>query len=530
MGRAKHQFKACIQACTTGHGTMGSKEASKDAHDGLVKVSQLEKHRMETFSLLRQANNVRGQNRNSAISRRRSRPTEVDRRAAHILADEATKHAQNARNLCPIAIWPIVLYAKALIASGVNQKMEEAVRFCWDELVHRAQEDPDNKEGLKQYFSVSLAELYLVCAKAQHLSGDLEMAEKTLKEAHWRTTNAILPDDDGIGGGRDDREKIQARTTLLEEIVAETRLVRDMQARRECGNSEFRNQKYAKAYDAYSGALQVDPSHDNYCALLFCNRAAALMNLGLFSEAIDDCNEALKRRDYYPKVSLRKARALREDNKFNEAMQLLTKLLSRMRSQHDHGDGATEDRNKLWYMVAYNKVIQELKECRSRAAADDSRRNRTRYTGRSNSYSQQDQNRRQQHQQQQRANNGTRNDRYGQGYGQGRQTNSPRSKARARSSGYGYGQQQQRGYSSGGSYRRNSAPPPPRTQSGMNPYEILGVNRRATSAEIKKAYRKLALKYHPDKNQSAGAEDVFKNVSEAYTILSKQNSPTGRRY
>ena len=62
----------------------------------------------------------------------------------------------------------------------------------------------------------------------------------------------------------------------------------------------------------------------------------------------------------------------------------------------------------------------------------------------------------------------------------------------------------------------------------MNPYEILGVNRRATSAEIKKAYRKLALKYHPDKNQSAGAEDVFKNVSEAYTILSKQNSPTGR--
>ena len=63
----------------------------------------------------------------------------------------------------------------------------------------------------------------------------------------------------------------------------------------------------------------------------------------------------------------------------------------------------------------------------------------------------------------------------------------------------------------------------------MNPYEILGVNRRATSAEIKKAYRKLALKYHPDKNQSAGAEDVFKNVSEAYTILSKQNSPTGRQ-
>ena len=62
----------------------------------------------------------------------------------------------------------------------------------------------------------------------------------------------------------------------------------------------------------------------------------------------------------------------------------------------------------------------------------------------------------------------------------------------------------------------------------MNPYDVLGVDRRATSAEIKKAYRKLALKYHPDKNQSAGAEDVFKKVSEAYSILSKQPSPRQR--
>ena len=61
-------------------------------------------------------------------------------------------------------------------------------------------------------------------------------------------------------------------------------------------------------------------------------------------------------------------------------------------------------------------------------------------------------------------------------------------------------------------------------------YEVLGLARDASAEQIKKAYRKLALKYHPDKNQSAGAEDVFKNVSEAYTILSKQNSPTGRRY
>ena len=40
------------------------------------------------------------------------------------------------------------------------------------------------------------------------------------------------------------------------ELLDEQRMVRDMQARRECGNTEFRNVKYAKAYDAYTGALQ----------------------------------------------------------------------------------------------------------------------------------------------------------------------------------------------------------------------------------------------------------------------------------
>ena len=52
-------------------------------------------------------------------------------------------------------------------------------------------------------------------------------------------------------------------------------------------------------------------------------------------------------------------------------------------------------------------------------------------------------------------------------------------------------------------------------------YEVLQVSKDATSTEIKKAYRKLALKYHPDKNQGdKEAEEKFKIVSEAYAILS----------
>ncbi len=52
-------------------------------------------------------------------------------------------------------------------------------------------------------------------------------------------------------------------------------------------------------------------------------------------------------------------------------------------------------------------------------------------------------------------------------------------------------------------------------------YEILGVPRTASEAEIKNAYRRLALKYHPDKNKgSKEAEEKFKEIANAYSVLS----------
>lgn len=58
---------------------------------------------------------------------------------------------------------------------------------------------------------------------------------------------------------------------------------------------------------------------------------------------------------------------------------------------------------------------------------------------------------------------------------------------------------------------------------GMNYYDILQVPRNATDYQIKNAYRRLALKYHPDKD--SGNADVFRDIAEAYTVL----SDTGRR-
>ncbi len=54
-------------------------------------------------------------------------------------------------------------------------------------------------------------------------------------------------------------------------------------------------------------------------------------------------------------------------------------------------------------------------------------------------------------------------------------------------------------------------------------YEILGVDKKASIDDIKSAYRKLAMQYHPDRNKSPDAEEKFKEISEAYAVLSDQN-------
>ncbi|XP_010779913.1 dnaJ homolog subfamily B member 5-like [Notothenia coriiceps] len=60
---------------------------------------------------------------------------------------------------------------------------------------------------------------------------------------------------------------------------------------------------------------------------------------------------------------------------------------------------------------------------------------------------------------------------------------------------------------------------------GKDFYKVLGVSPDSNEDEIKKAYRKMALKYHPDKNSDADAEDKFKEIAEAYEIL---NDPKRR--
>ncbi|KAM9821233.1 dnaJ homolog subfamily B member 5-like [Neosynchiropus ocellatus] len=82
-----------------------------------------------------------------------------------------------------------------------------------------------------------------------------------------------------------------------------------------------------------------------------------------------------------------------------------------------------------------------------------------------------------------------------------------------------------RGDSSGSSSSAESVKSEPGTPcltakpAGKDFYKVLGVSQDSNEDEIKKAYRKLALKFHPDKNSDADAEDKFKEIAEAYEVL-----------
>ena len=59
----------------------------------------------------------------------------------------------------------------------------------------------------------------------------------------------------------------------------------------------------------------------------------------------------------------------------------------------------------------------------------------------------------------------------------------------------------------------------------INPYKILGILPGASQEEIKKAYRVLARKYHPDVNKEPGAEEQFRKINEAYRVLMNSGFP-----
>lgn len=102
------------------------------------------------------------------------------------------------------------------------------------------------------------------------------------------------------------------------------------------GNDFFGSKEYESAKDAYSEAIslikedeiETDQNLKDFASKLYCNRAMCFLNMKQYELCVSDCNKALEFNDKYLKAKIRKFLALKELNKFSEAMQEINSAIS----------------------------------------------------------------------------------------------------------------------------------------------------------------------------------------------------------
>ncbi|TYZ51935.1 hypothetical protein PybrP1_006675 [[Pythium] brassicae (nom. inval.)] len=266
-------------------------------------------------------------------------------------------------------------------------------------------------------------------------------------------------------------------------VIQLKRKLLTMQDLKHTANAAFKRHDFERAALLYAKALAIDPEHDEYCAVLLCNRAAAYMGMERFASALLDCDDALKRKPQYPRALLRRARCYAALGKLSPALKDFDRFLRDQRREAAPAASLADvERERADVKAAIDAEKQR------RQAAEEAAARRAR----------------EQQQQQQRHRYaweaGDFDDDFRRSYGSaGRRTGG------------------------GGGWHSASPPPPlgkPKPLRQRTHYQVLGVHHRASSDELKKAYRKLALQHHPDKAKSARDAELFKDMTAAYAVLS----------
>lgn len=307
---------------------------------------------------------------------------------------------------------------------------------------------------------------------------------------------------------------------------------------RDSGDKSFRQQEFIRASAIYHNCSQIDfeGESDDFLvdgknaggrlhAVLHCNRAACFMAMkDKYNDAIAECNWAIRIHPRYMKAILRKARCYSHLKRWDESIAEFKHYLNLVDEARKNPDYI----NPLFASCVFdlpNHVSPEDKKrtkeeldavIKAKADEEEEANRRTHYNNTQHKWKSERfnfksdaQHRRdyfQSHQSSSRRWDSFNN------AGPGR-TNSSRQHA---SSGGGFESQSQQQRNTRGSQSRNSDRASG-TPSKDCHYSVLGVPPTATETEIKKTFRKLALKHHPDKG---GDPEMFKRISEANQILS----------
>ena len=312
------------------------------------------------------------------------------------------------------------------------------------------------------------------------------------------------------------------------------------------GDNLYVNGKYADAMKIYStcllidgeGHLEVGSSEGSngggkLHAVLHCNRAACYMSLSNYTEAIKDCTAALRIHTHYMKAMLRRSRCyvrlVRLDEAIAEYNHYIELVIQHQKDGvHEHTsclfDGPKEVTADI--LGAVKKELSDVKQ--SKEAQEEARREeQARTEERRKWYSEafgktkpgnDAKSRRDQWYNQQGTNDSRHWDSFN---GRGPHPNS-RSSWRQYSESNSEERRQDEPRSNSGI----RLPSSPGSDTSKNHYTILQISPTASEADIKRGYRQMALKYHPDKNQDTSASDMFRRIKLAYDVLS---NPTSRR-
>ena len=347
---------------------------------------------------------------------------------------------------------------------------------------------------------------------------------------------------------------------------------------KEQGDTLFRNGDYERAAEKYALCLTIDSDVSFYNenalenedsggrlhAVLHCNRAACLMALKKYREAVKECTAALRIHTHYMKAMLRRGRCFARIRQYQEAIaeyERYVQLVNEARrspqnAANSNNAACTFDRPIDIAEAEYTKAKQELADVRKsmrqsdvnehaqkkkqreqqfnfnknfKAAANDAARRRQEApSGLDNAYVRK--------KQWDAAGNNQRPwDTFG---GSSPKKTTSRQKSAAKEPSVGPkptpnagrnvplrknqskpSTQQQQQQQQQSQQQQQQQPVLVKVTDASDHYQVLGLTHTATSAEIKKGYHKAALKYHPDKNSDEGAADMFRRVKLAYEVL-----------
>ena len=357
-----------------------------------------------------------------------------------------------------------------------------------------------------------------------------------LEERYPAAEAALRSLEDLIRRGAGVKAPTQYLQTKFNWLPKERKKLERTKEGREHGDELFRLQDFEKAATKYGECLLIDGdgcsdpvdglnAGGRLHAVLHCNRAACLMALRRFHAAVDECSNALKIHSRYMKAILRRARCYARLSRAEEAISEYKRWLDLVEEakKTDYSpsspclfDGPRDVKDAEVSLT--RKELEELYKAKHRADATrkeeadrarDQERVRSREgfsnswhsSTRSNAHDRRDQ---------------WYNDQSGSRRWDSFSNRGPRSSSNPRPDGNGTERDNHRSNSQGRTRAESLVSPRSNT---ADHYSVLNLTPNATTEEIKKSFRKLALKYHPDKNTDDGASDNFRRVKLAHEVL-----------